>query len=255
MAENKVLFIVEGEREEVRFIQRLFETCFKTKGYQIYSYSTNIHVLSQLLYNDYPDFDDGGMDIQLALKSKEKDEERRRVLEEKYTDIFMIFDFDPHHKIPHFDTIRRMVKYFNDSTNQGKLFINYPMMESYKHFKRLPDDEFEERIIKAGEIKDYKEIVDKNSSFRNLDLFTYAEYYSMAVHQLRKCRKILRGEYVIPEAEEYYTWDLSEVYEKELKNLEEGYVDVLNTCILILVDYSPSKFFRYIKEHEKELMI
>lgn len=52
MAENKVLFIVEGEREEVRFIQQLFETCFKKKGYQIYSYSTNIHVLSQLLYND-----------------------------------------------------------------------------------------------------------------------------------------------------------------------------------------------------------
>jgi hypothetical protein len=71
-----------------------------------------------------------------------------------------------------------MLKYFNDSTNQGKLFINYPMMESYKHFNKLPDDGFKERIIKAGEIKDYKEIVDKNSSFRNLDLFTYAEYYS-----------------------------------------------------------------------------
>ena len=255
MAENKVLFIVEGEREEVRFIQKLFETCFKKKGYRIYSYSTNIHVLSQLLYNEYPDFDEGDVDIQLALRSKEKDEEKRRVLGDKYTDIFMIFDFDPQDSHTHFDTVKRMLKYFNDSTNQGQLYINYPMMESYKHFKKLPDDGFGERIIKTSEIIDYKMIVDICSNYRNLDLFTYAEYYSIAVHQLRKCRKILWGDYEIPEPEEYYTWNLCEVYDKELDNLSYGFVDVLNTCIFILVDYSPIRFFKFIREHERELLI
>ena len=36
---------------------------------------------------------------------------------------------------------------FSDAANMGKLYINYPMIESYQHLKSIPDCDFEERKI------------------------------------------------------------------------------------------------------------
>lgn len=35
---------------------------------------------------------------------------------------------------------------FVDAADIGRLYINYPMIESYRHLCRLPDDDFAERI-------------------------------------------------------------------------------------------------------------
>ena len=126
---KRILVIVEGEADEVKFLRSLFQNCYKKADYKVYSYKTNIHVLAQELYNNYPDFDEDETDIKLVLASLETNADKKKKLLEKYTDVFMIFDFDPQHDHPHFDTVRRMLKYFDDSTAQGKLFINYPMMQ------------------------------------------------------------------------------------------------------------------------------
>ena len=33
--------------------------------------------------------------------------------------------------------IKQMINFFDNETEHGKLYINYPMIESYKHFKNL----------------------------------------------------------------------------------------------------------------------
>ena len=32
--------------------------------------------------------------------------------------------------------------FFDNETEHGKLYINYPMIESFKHFKKIPDKDF-----------------------------------------------------------------------------------------------------------------
>ena len=76
MQNNKVLFIVEGESDEVRFLKRMFHTCFSNQNYEIYSYKTNIHVLAQLLFQEYPDFESDEIDIKLVLRSLEENEHK-----------------------------------------------------------------------------------------------------------------------------------------------------------------------------------
>lgn len=115
----------------------------------------------------------------------------------------MIFDFDPQHDLPHFDTVNRMLKYFNDSTDQGKLFINYPMMQSYKHITHLPDDEFKYRCVDMDQIKKYKELVGRESKYTDLTQYTYETFYSLAVHHLRKANMILTGSYETPLVSQY----------------------------------------------------
>ena len=243
---KKILLIVEGDSDEVKFLRGLFKKCNKKTEYKIYSYRTNIHVLAQEIFNNYNDFDEGYIDVKLILASLENDKKRKRLLYENYSDIYMIFDFDPQHDHPHFDTIRRMISYFSDSTLQGKLFLNYPMMQSFKHFDQLPCLSFENLEVTLDEIKKYKEMVGKVSGFTDLTKYNYITYYSIAVH----------GVYEIPNIDDYWELDYCKIYDFELVSFtERKTISVLNTCVFSLIDFAPNNFFSFIKHHKDELLI
>ena len=256
MASNRILFIVEGEGDEVPFIRRLLSKCSSDKEYDFYTYRCNIHVLSQILFDEYPDFEDDEVDIQLILKSKERDRRKKEKLSRKYQDIFLIFDLDPQHDHPHFDTIFRMLKFFNDSSDHGKLFINYPMMQSYKHFSTLPDDSFADRCVTINECQNYKKIVGDMSKYTDINEYSYRVFISLLVHHLKKANYILTGRYILPDYEDYILWEGSKIFEKQYHFLEENEsVYVLNTCIFLLVDFKPMFFFRSLKHHLNEFDI
>ena len=256
MPNNKILFIVEGINDEVSFVRRLLKKCSGSTGYEIYPYRCNIHVLAQLLYNDYPDFENDEIDIQLVLRSLEDDKEQKKLLGEKYRDIFMIFDFDPHHDVPHFDTVKRMLDYFNDSSDRGKLYINYPMMQSYKHFPCLPDDSFRGRTVSLQNCMEYKRIVGQESRFTDINQYDYFIFMSLLFHHICKANFILTGKYELPDVEEYLNWksiDLFNLQVERVKSEEE--IFVLNTCIFILADFAPERFFRTITKKKNEFYI
>lgn len=253
---KRILVIVEGEADEVKFLRSLFQNCYKKAEYKLYTYRTNIHVLAQELYNNYNDFDEDETDIRLVLASLEQNASKRQLLLDKYTDVYMIFDFDPQHDHPHFDTVKRMIKYFDDPTYQGKLYINYPMMQSYRHFLELPDNSFSERKVDMTQIKNYKKIVGDESKYTDLNRYSYITFYSLAVHHLRKMNMILNFKYELPTKNDYLGFDNAMVYDWQLEMLKStGFVYVLNTCIFALVDFAPNKFFKYISQHSNELDI
>ena len=165
MPNNRILFIVEGEVDEVTFLKQLYTQLNPKQKYEVYSYRTNIHILAQALCREYPDFETAEVDVQLVLSAMEKDEEKRKILRDRYRDVYLIFDFEPQHDCPHFDIIRRMLGYFADSTDHGKLYINYPMMQSYKDLESLPDDGFADRQVLVDDVKEYKKFPLYNSQF------------------------------------------------------------------------------------------
>lgn len=247
MPNNKILFIVEGDNDEVSFVRRLLAKCYPNHAYEVYSYRCNIHVLAQTLFNEYPTFDEDEIDIQLVLKSKEKDKHKRTLLSQDYRDVFLIFDFDPQHDHPHYDTVSRMLRYFTDSSNHGKLFINYPMMQSYKHFSFLPDDSFESRQVTVDECKNYKRIVGDMSSFTDINAYSFSTFVSLIVHHLRKANFLITGRYETPSCDEYLSWSGTEIFDCQCGRLENSNsVLVLNTSIFLGVDFRPSEFFRMI---------
>ena len=256
MPNNKILFLVEGENDEVSFLHRLLAKCYVNQEYEIYSYRCNIHVLAQVLFNEYPDFEDDEIDIQLVLKSKETDKHKRDLLSQRYRDVFLVFDFEPHHDHPHFDTVLRMLKYFSDSSNHGKLYINYPMMQSYKHFASLPDDTFAARQVKISDCSQYKRLVGEMSGFTDINSYSYVTFVSLIVHHLRKANLLLSGNYITPSCEEYLTWNGADIYNCQcrfVKNSES--IFVLNTSLFLGVDYRPSAFFRIISKRACEFDI
>ena len=90
---KKILAIVEGEKKEPEILRRVLDIS-GLKQREIVSYKANIYDLYDKLYSEYGDTIDE-VDIQEFLKEIHPDPESQAILNGNYTDILLIFDFDP----------------------------------------------------------------------------------------------------------------------------------------------------------------
>ena len=89
MSRKKLLFITEGEIDEPKFIEKVFHKCYPNIEYEYYSYTTEIHTLSELLFNSNEEIDEY-LDIKSVLKENEKNEYKRKKLAQVYSDIILV---------------------------------------------------------------------------------------------------------------------------------------------------------------------
>lgn len=240
---NNILFITEGPVDEMDFVKKMFQIFYPDKEYKVYPYNTNIHDLISKLFED--DKLDEDLDIRLTLREMETDIDRRMILNQKYNDIFLVFDLDPQDNRIEFQKLKRLLGFFNDSSNRGKLYINYPMMQSYKHLKKMPDSEFKERSINIPKIKRYKEIVQKESKYSQVSKYTYPIFMSIVAHHLKKANFILNSSYDLPTKEAFVEWNDEQIFDKQVKYIrEEAKVYILNTFIFYIIEYNPKELFK-----------
>ena len=136
---TKILVLVEGSRTDMRLMNHLFNIFKIDAKYEIVSYNTNIYVLyNEMFYEGKP----GDMDILQVLIACESDESRKRIFEQDFTDIVLIFDLDPQDSQFTCDKITAMVNHFTESTDMGKLYLNYPMVEAFYHMTKIPDHDY-----------------------------------------------------------------------------------------------------------------
>ncbi len=251
---SNILFITEGPVDEKEFLEKMFNVCYSDKKYTIYSYNTTIHTLiSKLFENGNIDED---LDIKLALRENEKDEEKRKILSQKYTETFLIFDFEPQHNNVKFKEVKKLLKVFNDSTDKGKLYINYPMMQSYKHINTMPDKKFKDKKVSIKEIQNYKGLVAKQTAYQDIRKYNYPIFISIMLHHLMKINYILNGKYEIPDKNTFYDFNFSILYNIQLKILKkEKMVYVVNTSILNIIEYNPTRIFEQINKQRERFYI
>lgn len=250
---RRVLFICEGAIDEPAFINKLMAEAFPDFDFEIYTYRTNIHILADQLSSEYSDFDSGNTDIRLILSEMESDVDAKNMLDRDYSDTILAFDFDPHHTAPRFEIVRRMLSYYVDSTDMGKLYINYPMMQAFKHFKSLPDTEYSTR---KAEPAGYKQLVDSESWCTAIRKYSYTAFVSIAVHNICKLSYLLSGVYDLTSVDHYRKIQSKIVFDKEVSSFElTGEVSVLHTLILFIVDYNPAQFFSMINTHQHKFQI
>jgi hypothetical protein len=238
---KKILVLVEGEKADVAVMKRLFELYPELDAkYQIVSYKTNIYVL-------YQDFFAGediqeNLDLLQVLRSREPSVEAKRIFDDRYTDILLVFDLDPQDPLFTEEKVRKMQGYFRESSDMGKLYLNYPMIESFYHMPEIPDPEYQNRIVLLEELRQgtYKERVRKES--RGNDYRKYitcrADSNYVITENLRKARKLLCEESCL--VSEWKAVDLKAVLDQQLNLLRYKYLQVLCTCALYIYDYNSS---------------
>jgi len=255
MRSRNILIIVEGERAEDIFIRSIFAISFPDQEIKIYSYGTSIH---QLISELYPrGVFDPDLDICALLAENEDDSIKKGELLKPYTDKYLVFDFEPQHHVLRFEQVYKMLEFYNDSTNNGKLYINYPMLESYRHVAKMPDLGFRNKTVSISEVYQYKQLVQEEGSdeYNNPRRYNYITLVSLALHHVMKANQILTNQYAVPELDEYLSWNGEEIYEYQMILCREERCAVLSTSIWTFIDYAPKSFFNFLIPHRGELTI
>lgn len=233
----KILILVEGAKTDVKLMNHLLEIYGISEKYEIVSYNTNIYVLYKDIFeNDDP----GALDLLYVLREREKDEEKKKVFDERYTDILLIFDLDPHDGNYSDDKIQKMLRYFNESSENGKLYINYPMVESFYHMRSIPDPEYNNYTVSLLELKnkEYKMRVQKEN--RNHDYQKFAksrEECSIVIRQNIEKSHLITENNMMGVLDLVEDMDIFNVQAKKISN--EDCLYVLCTCAFYIVCYNP----------------
>lgn len=161
---KKILLCVEGKKTEEKILNHLFKIYGLDEDFAIVSYKTNIYQLYKQIF-ERDDGDPEDLDFIQVLKERETNPEKRELLNERYTDIFLVFDFDPQDHNYDVAHLAEMLEYFCESTDHGKLYLNYPMAESFYHMPTIPDTEYLDKTVPMSILKGhgYKTLVNQET--------------------------------------------------------------------------------------------
>lgn len=175
---SQTLLIVEGNHEKNELFWLIFK-CFPEIGIDmdnVWIYGTNIYMLYEDIVKEYGvDWAEEEMDIDLPFVVSKKYAPNNLRYKDDFTNVILVFDYERHD--PNFSETKivQMQKAFSDATDMGKLYINYPMIESYQHLKAIPDFDFAERkiLVSLQPGSRYKELVGQETVIRKLVEFPH----------------------------------------------------------------------------------
>jgi hypothetical protein len=236
---SKILILVEGAKTDFKLMKHLLHIYGIDSNHEVVSYNTNIYVLYQ---NMFADGDPSSIDLLQLLKEKENDPVKKEIFEARYSDIILIFDLDPQDPLFSKEKVLKMMEFFTESSDMGKLYLNYPMVEAFYHMKSIPDENYNDYIVSLDELSKgtYKQRV--NSENRNHDYSKFAvsrEECNIVIKQnIGKAWNILEM-VKLHDGTEYLLPELVEVLRKQLLKIEiEKTISVLCTCAFYIVDYN-----------------
>ncbi len=134
--DKKILIITEGANKEIQLFQLIKDLHILPASVQIVPYCSNIYNLYDLMMQESGgDFD--SLDFLSTLSNHERVDDKKKILQDDYTDILLIFDWDPQDHDYSEESVKKMLSFFSESSAPGKLYLSYPMIESFYHLSWL----------------------------------------------------------------------------------------------------------------------
>ena len=252
MSRQIILCVTEGgfkknKINEVSFIDKYLRPKYLSKeNIEFLCYGTNIYELFRELQND--EFLDTYSIIQKNIKDKKN--QPPTYDRDDIAEIYLFFDLDDHATqknlvSPNTDSILEMLSLFDNETNNGKLYISYPMFEAYKH--PIQTQKTSCLSIGASYKKNVAKICDKKlEQLHKLSIEQWNEY--LLTH-FRYIDKFLHDSNSLPE--QYLVEDFTQfsIYQKQLEKYikPNETVHVISPFVLFLLDYLGSNLLAKLK--------
>lgn len=229
---NIILLVFEGERTERLIWNSLHRFHLNdAKSPVVYGiYGGEIYSLFHKMEAD-PDLD---------LFSLIKEDYRNAglldgVLKDQVSEIYLFFDYDGHAPAATDEKLLKMLTFFNEETENGKLYLSYPMVESLRHLH--PDVPFDSLSVECKLKVGYKGIVVKESlaAYHDVTIYTDAQWAHVLLEHCKKLNSLMVGQFSFPA--EYF--DQSSVFKQQLDRfiVPESKVSVLSAFPIFLLDY------------------
>ena len=244
MNKAKILFIVECKVREKNLLKKITQS-MNIKA-EIFSVCANIHMLYQKL-KEY-EFNADITQVLSTLNSVDP-QDKEILTNNSFAYTYLIFDTD----LQHYDIndenllsrwlndIREMIAHFNDETDPtiGKMYVNYPMVESFRDCQSFYDSNYINQKITINELVKYKDIVDKRGIKINLSKYTYENFISLAKLNLHKANYIVNKTFNSLLYSNYLK-DLSQtnIFNNQCNEIVSNKtISILNTCLFFIIDY------------------
>jgi hypothetical protein len=255
MSKERIAIISEGEKTEKQIIENLRTHFFTQTDLEIefLPFKTNIYGLYNVIK------DDEFIDIIELLKERESDaaDKLENLTKNDISQIYLFFDYDGHAKKddPDADNIvAQMIEIFNNETENGKMYVSYPMVEAVKHLKN-DEASFKNQIVPAKENIHYKNIVATESDFQNLTQLRVSDWFFITDQNLKKVNFIFTNQFEVPDYD-IYTDHMTQ--NTILQQQRDKYIDVDQTVAVLsafpffIIDYFGRTIYATITENQPD---
>ena len=247
-------FIVEGAAREPQIIDNIEKLFFSHGNVKIITLPAgeNIYMLWKKLKAD--DFD---TDIIEVLREGNEDIRKQLIglSRDDFSQVFLFFDYDMHQnnlsKDDDTDVVARMLESFDNETENGKLYISYPMVEALRDYKPGVCGEKKTCYVSVEKMKEYKNsssVRSANPRFKEYDFEIWKDIidvFAMRISCLFRSTDTLEYEKYLEIASP------DGIYLMENMEMQRKGVFVLSAFPEFLVDYFGVKLWRTCVNHKK----
>lgn len=237
-----ILCVYEGEKTEKQIFDNLRKNFFSDKDFvQVDMVGTAFCGCIYDLYKKLKTLDFDADIVQLLKEHLSKkncaflDDYKR----DSFSEVYLFFDFDPQRKTSEIEAaITEMLEVFNDETGAGKLYINYPMVESLKDLKKI-NQCCDSCFVSLSDIKEYKYVVSQRSDFSDFRKYNKEDWCHFCLHAAKKANCIVNGIYEEPSFSDFISkLGQADIFEKhKIKFYQNEESIILNSIPLFLLEY------------------
>ena len=243
-----ILFVFEGGSAEPKVFDSIGKLFLSGEDFRLIRCKHDLPTL-------YSHLKANGDDLFRILPFKENGIEipEGKRLDTLFSQIFLFFDYDFQNRIG-LDKVNEildeMLDFFDDETDNGKLYINYPMIESLKYTKEMPDNNYYQYVVSRGECvkHQFKGNAEqfayaRAKGFKFIDLSRTKEanviknWDNLKFQNVTKANYIVSGSNTIPEHKENINQNA--IFEAQKSKHVDVNMDVsiLNSFPIFIYDY------------------
>ena len=244
---GRIAIIVEGERREPYYLKRMAAAFPPLKEIEIICLPTekNIYMLWKQLNED--DFGTDMIELIRENASPKTTKQLQGLTRDDFQEIYLFFDFDPQQtnlgqkdgKDPR-TVLAEMLETFDNETENGRLYISYPMSEALRDITPWSCKSFSDCFFPADEISDYKTRTGEDNPYASVQKYDTHTWHMIAAIFLARCRCLMNGH---ADGIGLYHWykealSVSAICARQIQQLDQaGTIFVLSAFPEFLLDY------------------
>ena len=246
-------FIVEGEAREPQIIDNISKVFFSHGNFKIITLPAgeNIYMLWKKLKAD--DFETDLIEV-LREGSDNIKEQLEGLSRDDFSEVYLFFDYDAHQtnlsKEEDADALAGMLASFDNETENGKLYISYPMVEALRDYKPGECGDQSSCYVPVQDMKNYKNTSAERSFYPQFREYNF-EIWKDIIDVFAMRISCLFGFAETLQYDQYSELvSQSEIYSLERKKTSVQEVFVLSAFPEFLVDYYGTRLWRTCVKHK-----
>lgn len=253
-----ILFIFEGAKYEPPLYDGIKALFFPRATDQIIcSFCSSIYTFYKRLKDEFGEFADVVDVLKTELEKTDPENQLFKCKSSDFESVYLFFDYDFYRGDLETKNaqVRELLEYFNEETDNGRLYVSYPMIESIQYTKELPDSQFHTYAVKREDSvgEKFKKVARRFCAYDGYAFLKDAENWRGLVEQHAMKANLL--------TKDVHGWPLVKddvaqmpLFEAQLEKhvLPNDEVVILNAFPMFLYEYFPKDKFEKAEEQEIE---